>query len=385
MALANAASKKVESVKTAPSADVYTRIGVKPIINGVGTVTVLGGSLMPAEVVQAMNDASKHFVSVPELQKKVGARIAELLKVPAAMVTCGAASAIAVGTAACMSRGDRKTLGQMPDVAEGGRFEVIQQKSHRSGYEHQMRIQGAKVVTVETVEELERAISPKTAMMFFLNKHDPEGKIKWQDWVAIGKKHNVPTFNDAAADVPPKENLWKYVQGGFDLVTFSGGKGLLGPQASGLLLGRQDLIESAREAISPAGGVGRGMKVGKEEMMGVLAALELFLKTDHDAEFRELDKRVSEMTASLSKVKGLNLSREVPVLANVVPHLRVKWDEAGLKLTSAQVVSQLRDGDPAIHVSRHGAGSLLISVWMMRGNEHKIVAQRLGEIMRNAG
>ena len=381
---ASAASKKsIENVGKA-NADIYARIGVKPVINGVGTVTVLGGSIMPPEVMQAMNDASRHFVPMPELQRRVGARISELLKVPAAMVTCGAASSIAVSTAACMARGDAQALAKLPDV-EGMRHEVIQQKSHRSGYEHQMRIQGAKIVWVETAADVERAISPKTAMMFFLNKHDGEGKIQWQEWVALAKKHGVPSFNDAAADVPPKENLWKYVHGGFDLVTFSGGKGMLGPQASGLLLGRPDLIEVARECISPAGGVGRGMKVGKEEMIGVLAALELYLKTDHDAEFRELDKRVSEMTAALSKIDGVKLTREVPVIANVVPHLRVEWDESKRKLTSEQALARLRDGDPPIHVQRHGAGNLFISVWTMRGADHKVVAQRLGDILRTAG
>ena len=381
----NAASKKAEGSSKA-NADVYARIGVKPLINGVGTVTVLGGSIMAPEVVQAMNDASRHFVPMPELQRKVGARIAELLKVPAAMVTCGAASSIAVATAACMSRGDAKKLEQMPDVSGGAiRYEVIQQKAHRSGYEHQMTIQGARIVWVETAEDVERAISPKTAMMFFLNKNDGDGKIRWQEWTALARKHNVPSFSDAAADVPPKENLWKYVHGGFDLVTFSGGKGLMGPQASGLLLGRQDLIDAARQCISPAGGVGRGMKVGKEEMMGLLAALELFLKTDHDAEFRNLDKRVSEISATLTKIDGVKLTREVPAIANVVPHLRIEWDETKHKVTAQQVVDRLRDGDPSIHIQRHGAGNLYISVWMMRGNEHKVVAQRLAETLRAAG
>ncbi len=376
---AAAAGKKAE---TKPTAGIYARIGVKPIINGMGTVTVLGGSIMAAEVVQAMADASRHFVPIPELHRKVGARIAELLKIPAAMVTCGAASSIAVATAACMSRGDQKRLARMPDVSDGVPYEVIQQKSHQSGYEHQMRIQGAKSIWVETAADVERAISPKTAMMFFLNKHDGEGKIRWQEWVALAKKHNVPSFSDAAADVPPKENLWKYVHGGFDLVAFSGGKGMMGPQASGLLLGRKDLVDAGLACISPAGGVGRGMKVGKEEMMGVLAALELFLKTDHEAGFRELDKRVSEMIAALSKIEGLKLTREVPEIANVVPHLRVQWDETKRKPTALEVLDGLRNSDPPIHIQRHGDGNLFISVWTMQGSEHKVVAERLGQILR---
>ncbi len=363
--------------------NIYAKIGVKPVINGVGTVTVLGGSIMPPEVIQAMVDASHHFVPLPELNRKVGARIAELLGVPAAMVTCGAASAIAVGTAACLGRGDARILARLPDTT-GSRCEVIQQKKHRSGYEQQMLAPGARIVWVETAEEAERAVNERTAMMFFLNKAEPEGAIKRDEWIAIGKRHNVPTFNDAAADIPPASNLSAYVKQGFDLVAFSGGKGLLGPQATGLLLGRADLIEAAHPCMSPFGGIGRGMKVGKEEMMGLLAAVERYLKVDHDAEMRELERRVAEMLQTLAPVKGITARRHVPVIANVVPHLEIVWDEAARKPTSAEVVKQLMDGDPPIHIQNRGAGALLISVWMMRGNEHRTVARRLVEVFAKA-
>jgi len=368
-----------------PDASIYTRIGVQPVINGMGTVTMLGGSLMPPEVIRAMNEAARHFIPLAELQKKVGARIAELLNVSAALVTCGAASSIAVAAAACMSRGDHKRLEAMPETSGGTPFEVIQQKSHRSGYEAQMYIQGARSVWVETPEDVARAVSPRTAMMFFLNKNDGDGRIKWQEWVALAKKHNVPSFNDAAADVPPKENLWKYVQGGFDLVAFSGGKGLMGPQASGLLLGRADLIDAARQCISPSGGVGRGMKVGKEEMMGLLAAVELFLKTDYNAVTRDLDRKVSEMTSMLSKVGGLKLSRVIPEIANAVPHLKIQWDEQSKSgVTAQKVLEKLRAGTPAIHLLSQGKGSIMVSVWLMRGAEHRVVAERLADALRTA-
>lgn len=384
-ALSPLAAAAAPKETAAPDASIYTRIGVQPVINGMGTVTMLGGSLMPPEVIRAMNEASRHFIPLAELQKKVGARLAELLNVPAALVTCGAASSIAVAAAACMSRGDRKRLEAMPDTDGGTPFEVIQQKSHRSGYEAQMRIQGARSVWVETAEDVARAVSPRTAMMFFLNKHDGDGRIKWQEWVALAKKHNVPSFNDAAADVPPKENLWKYVQGGFDLVAFSGGKGLMGPQSSGLLLGRADLIDAARQCISPAGGVGRGMKVGKEEMMGLLAAVELFLKTDYNAVARDLDRKVAEMTSMLSKVGGLKLSRVIPEIANAVPHLKIEWDEQSKSgVTSQQVLERLRTGNPAIHLLGQGKGSLMVSVWLMRGAEHRLVAERLADALRVA-
>jgi D-glucosaminate-6-phosphate ammonia-lyase len=291
IAPAAAAAATSTSLTAVSPSSLYAGLGVKPVINGVGVVTVLGGSIMPPEVIRAMEEASRYFIPLPELEKKVGARIAELLKAPAAMVTCGAASAITVGTAACLSQGDPAKLRQLPN-REGIRFEVIQQKSHRSGYEHQMELCGAKIVTVETRKELEAAISERTGMMFFLNKAEPDGQIKSDEFIKIAKERGVPAMNDAASDATPTENLWKYTQQEFDLVIFSGGKALRGPQSSGLLLGRKDLIEASFPAMSPYGGIGRGMKVGKEELCGLLAAVERYLKVDHQAEFRELEARV---------------------------------------------------------------------------------------------
>ena len=361
--------------------NVYTKLGVKPLINGMGTVTVLGGSLMPPEVVAAMDEAARYFVELPDLQKKAGQRIAELLHVPGAVVTGGAASGITVATVACIARGDHQRLRQLPDTADMP-HEVIQQKTHRSGYEHQMTLVGAKVITVETREEAEKAIGPKTAMLFFLNKADPEGQIKRAEWVELGKKHNVPTFMDAAADVPPKERLWEYVQQGFDLVAFSGGKGLLGPQSAGFVVGRADLTAAGLPGLSPAGGIGRGMKVGKEEIVGMVAALERFLKADHEAERKMLARRVSEMMGILKGVHGVEMREETPAIANERPHFVMEWDESKRKPAVREVLQQLRAGDPPIAVSGRGPGRILVSVWMMHGDEHKIVAQRLNEIFR---
>jgi L-seryl-tRNA(Ser) seleniumtransferase len=243
-----------------------------------------------------------------------------------------------------------------------------------------MELCGAKVITVETRRELEAAINERTGMMFFLNKGEPDGAIRREEWVKIGKERGIPTMNDAASDATPKENLWKYTQMGFDLVIFSGGKALRGPQSTGLLLGRKDLIEAALPAMSPFGGIGRGMKVGKEEMCGVLAAVERYLKVDHEAEYRELEARVASIRAALKPVAGVETARHVPAIANEVPHVTVKWDEAARSLTSQQVVEKLQAGDPPIHVQRPGKGELLISVWMMRGDEHKVVGRRLREI-----
>jgi L-seryl-tRNA(Ser) seleniumtransferase len=355
---------------------VYERLGIRPVINGVGVVTVLGGSIMPPEVVQAMEEASRHFVPLPELQKKAGARIAELLHVPAAMVTGGAASSISVGTAACLARGDAEKLRRLPETSG----EVIIQKSHRCGYEHQMTLTGAELVWVETRKDLDSALSDRTAMMFFLNKADPHGQIKRDEWVRVGRDRGVPTFNDAASDATPKSRLWSIVQEGFDLVAFSGGKALLGPQCSGLLLGRKDLIEAALPAMSPSGGIGRGMKVGKEEIVGLLAAVERYLKVDHDAEMRELEARVEHIIAALSKLRGVTARRHVPEIANEVPHVEIQWDEAS-RQPSSEVVRRLLEGDPPVAVSRRGPGALLVSVWMMRPGEHKIAARRLADTL----
>ncbi|MCP5114856.1 MAG: aminotransferase class V-fold PLP-dependent enzyme, partial [bacterium] len=225
---------------TEPSPDIYLRLGVTPVINGVGTVTNLGGSIVPPEVIDAMVQASRYFIPFRELQQKAGDHIAKLIGVPGAMISCGAASAITCGTAACVTGGDDEKLRALPDTT-GMKNEIIQQRAHRTGYESQMLLVGTKTVWVDTREEFEKAVNERTAMAFFLNKADPRGEIKRQEFIEAAKAHGIPTMNDAAAEVPPAERLRTYVEEGFDMVIFSGGKGLLGPQGSGLLLGRRDL------------------------------------------------------------------------------------------------------------------------------------------------
>ena len=385
-ATAAAAATGLATATPAPSptdAAIYARLGIRPVINGVGVVTHLGGSLMPPEVVDAMEQAARHFVSLAELQKKVGARIAELLGAPAAMVTCGCASAITLGTAACVAMGDPDKLRRLPDTT-GMKNEIVQQKSHRGGYEQQMLLIGTKINWVETREELDRAITDRTAMLFFYNEMEPEGQIKRDEWIRVGKQRGVPTFNDAASDTPPVERLSQYIREGFDLVAFSGGKALMGPQCSGLLMGRKDLIEAAIPATSPYASIGRGMKVGKEEMIGLLAAVERYLKVDHEAEFKELDLRVSHMIKTLSKIPGLDADRHLPPIANHVPHLSLTWTEGAFKFDAGEVVRQLMRGDPPIAISRRGERLLHVSVWMMRPGEHQIVTRRLQDVFAAA-
>jgi len=365
---------------TSSAAAVYSRLGVRPVINAIGTVTVLGGSVMPPEVVRAMDEASKFYVNVPELQEKVGARLAEVIGVPGAVVTAGAASAITIATAACLTRGDREKVYRLPDTSDMPN-EVIQPKAHVSGYETQILLTGAKIVRVETPEEMERAINARTVMMFYVNKNERGGAISRQDFLRAGKAHNVPTFNDAAADVPPASRLSSIVKEGFDLVAFSGGKGLCGPQSSGLLLGRKDLTEAGRMCISPQGGIGRGMKVSKEEMIGLLAAVERYLKLDHEAEMRVLEARIEHILAAVSKVSGIKAERFVPHIANEVPHISLQWEEGEKKLKARDVVKRLLEGEPAIAVSG-GNGRINVSVWKMQRNEHRSVARRLVEVFK---
>jgi L-seryl-tRNA(Ser) seleniumtransferase len=360
--------------------DYFRELGVRPFINAAGTYTAMTASLMPPEVVEAITYASKHYVMLDELHDKVGERIATLLRSEAAMVTSGAASALTLGTAGVLTGTDRQKIVDLPNLA-GMKSEVIVQKSHRFGYEHAVRNCGVRLVEVETPEDLERSINSQTAMMLFYNNNNPEGRIRDDAFVQLGKKHGIPTLNDAAADVPPVDNLWKYTKMGFDLVAFSGGKGLRGPQSAGLLLGRKDLIAAARLNAPPNGNtIGRGLKVNKEEMLGMLAALELYLAKDHAGEQREFEARADVIRNGVAAVPGVKAEIFVPEVANHVPHVRISWDAAAKGMTAVDAVNGLRAGEPSIG-SRSEGDAIVIGVWMMRPGEEKIVARRLREVL----
>ena len=363
--------------------DYFRELGVRPFINAAGTYTAMTASLMPPEVMEAINYASKQYVMLDELHDRVGQRIATLLRSEAAMVTSGAASALTLGTAGVLTGTDRQKIVDLPDLA-GMKSEVIIQKSHRFGYEHAVRNCGVRLVEVETREELERAIGEKTAMMLFYNNNNRAGRIQDEEFAQLGKKHAIPTFNDAAADVPPVDNFWKYTRMGFDLVAFSGGKGIRGPQSAGLLLGRKGLIEAARLNAPPNGNtVGRGMKVNKEEMLAMLVALELFLETDHARENREFERRAEVIRGSATAVPGVTAEVFVPEIANHVPHVRISWDGAN-EATASAVVTALRDGEPSIAIRSEG-NALVVGVWMMQPGEEKVVARRLRQVLEKKG
>jgi L-seryl-tRNA(Ser) seleniumtransferase len=365
--------------------DYFAELGVRPFLNAAGTYTTLTASLMPPEVMQAVNYASKRYVSLIELHDAVGRKIASLAGVEAAMVTAGAASALTLGTAACLTGKNRDYIRRLPDIAGSGmKTDVIIQKAHRIGYDHAIRNCGIRLVEVETMEQLQSAAGPNTAMMMFINTQEPLGQIKAAEFIAFGKKMGIPTFNDAAADVPPVENLSRIPKMGYDLVAFSGGKGIRGPQSAGLLLGRQDLIEAARLNGPPNGdAIGRGMKVNKEELLGMMVAVELYVNKDHQAEWKEWEKRIDTLERAVRGIPSVTTERWVPEIANHVPHVRFRWDPEKVKLTVREAQNKLREGEPSIETTPSNS-ELTMNVWMLQSGDAEVVARRLREVLREA-
>jgi L-seryl-tRNA(Ser) seleniumtransferase len=336
---------------------------------------------MRPEVVAAMQEASRKFVRLDDLHEAVGNRIAEKLGCESAMVTAGCASALSLSTAACVAGADPDRIRQLPDTT-GMKNEVLVQRTHRVGYDHAIRNAGVKLIEVETREEMENAINDRTAMMFFLNFANPKGKIQREEFVSIAKKHGIPTLMDAAADIPPVENLWKYTKMGFDLVGFSGGKGLRGPQSTGLLLGRKDLIAAARMNNSPNGDtLCRTNKVNKEEIIGLLVAIESYLQEDHAAVWNDWQARCRCITDALKSFDDVRTEVFVPEIANAVPHVRIHWDEKKRRLNVRDMVKKLREGTPSIEVSPGSTRQLSVGVWMMEPGEAEIVAERIRSIL----
>jgi D-glucosaminate-6-phosphate ammonia-lyase len=364
--------------------DYFSEMKISRFINAGEPYTTLSGSPMLPEVVRAMEYAASQSVRLNDVHDAVAARIASLIGCEAAMVTAGAASALGLGTAACMTGTNRQFVRALPDTT-GMKTEVIIQKSHRYGYDHAVRNCGTRFVEVETRDELERAITDRTVMMLFYNRHDSIGQIKAAEFVALGKKHAIPVFNDCAGDVPPAENLSHFSKMGFDLVTVSGGKGLRGPQSTGLLLGRKDLILAARLNGPPnSDAIGRGMKVNKEEMLGLMVAVEAALKPDHAADWREWEKRTKLIADSLASLKPVKTEMFVPEITYRTPHLRIRWDETALKIAPPELVRQLRDGQPSIEVRSSPNDCVEIGVWLLHPGEAQTVARRIREILRSA-
>lgn len=382
--LKDAAAKPVSVGATTFGRDYFKELGLRSFINAAGTYTSLTGSIMRPEVMDAINYASKQYVQLEDIQERVGARLGELLHCEDAQITAGAFSAMTLGLAGVLTGMDRKKAAQIPNDLTGMKSEVILQKSHHIGYAHALRNTGVTIVEVETRKELEKAINKKTAMLWYLNAHSEKSQISHEEFIEIGKKNGIPTMNDCAADVPPVENLWKYTEMGYDLVCFSGGKGIRGPQSAGLLLGRKDLIEAARISAPPNGDtVGRGMKVNKEEVLGMLVAVETYLAEDHDKTWKMWEDQIKLISDKATSVKGVESEIHVPEVANHVPSLRVRWDQKKVKIAPADVREALRNGHPSIE-TKGGKETVDITTWQMHPGEERIVAERLQQLLKAA-
>src|SRR5579884_853385 len=373
--------------------DYYDKLGVTKIINAAGTYTALTASTMPPSVQAAVARAAKHPVRLIELQKAAGEYLAKKLRCEGAVVTAGAASGLTLGTAACMTLGNKEAIHNIPVDLAGVKNEVIVQKAHRYDYDHALRNCGIRFVEVETLDDYERAFTPRTVMAHFFNAAEG-GKIGREDWVRVAHKHNVPCFNDAAADVPPISNLWNYTAMGFDLVTFSGGKGIRGPQNAGLLLGRKDLIDAADANNNPfSDSIGRGMKVAKEQIVGMVAAVDWFLSQSDEAMEAEFRRRADRIAAQLKALPTVKTEIFTPPVANNVPHLLIRYNQDKIRISPLDIAEQLRRGNPSIELNPatgRNAGSaglptdantIVVGVWMLEPGEDLIVARRLKEAL----
>ena len=362
--------------------DLYKELGVRTFINAAGTYTFMTGSLMLPEVLDAINSTSKDFCLLDELQDKVGEKIAKLVHSESAVVTSGAFSGMTLGLAGILTGTDTQKVKQLPHLdGSGMKSEVICQKAHDIDYNHAFLNTGCKIIPVETVEDLEKAINEKTALLHFLNIEADKGKIMQEEWVALGKKHNIPTSIDIAADVPPVSNLWKFNDMGFHFVVISGGKAIKGPQSAGLLMGKKYVIDGARVHMPPRGfNIGRGMKVNKEEIIGMYVALEHYLNYDHDKEWKTWETNIGVIENSVKGVNGVTTRIFVPPLGNITPTLEIAWDPAKIKMTTKELQDKLRNGEPSIEVMSHQENAINITVWVMRPGDEKIVAKRLKEV-----
>ena len=395
--------------------DIYAELGVTPLININGTVTVIGGSVMHPEVMELIRRGNEHFVLIDELEIAAGKFIAKLCKCPAGytgLVTAGAAAALVVGYAGMMTEDFEPRMRAIPDVSDFPRNEVIIQKSHRYPFDHQIRQTGAKLVEVETREEMIAAINPKTIAIHFTNILSDKGKVSGPETVAIAKEHGLYTFNDAAADVPPVSRLWEYPGLGFDMVAFSGGKDIRGPQAAGILIGKEELMRYALLNMSPQEDrIGRCCKVGKETIFGMLKALEIFVDQDYEDTLRKYDLRAEVITNAIERFGVTVQSRQFnpQALGNVTPHYSWKIDRSKLNISGHEVMQKLADtrplgigsmgagasgmrgrnpnhSDSDTPVSYHGSNrdpnTFGFAVWQLKDGEDHVIANRLVEIFR---
>ena len=377
-----------ETLAASAGRDLFKELGLKTFINASCVCTSLTASLMPPEVTQAIVKGAEEFVLLNDVLDKVGEKIAELCHAEAATVTAGCWSALVQGLAGVMTGMDRKKVMQLPNV-DGMKYEVILQKSHANGYHQALTNTGAKLILVETLEEVEAAINEKTAMLWFLNRELNKGKLNYEQWLALGKKHNIPTMIDIASDAHPVDNLWKFNDMGFDLVAISGGKAMRGPQSAGILMGKKDLIAAARLSAPPNSGICRGHKVNKEEILAMYVALERHIKMDHEKEWKMWETSMAVIVNSIKGINGVETEVFIPEIANNTPTLHLSWDSNKIKMTGKQLKERLWNGNPGIEVMGGGTmggkkDGIELSVWQLKPGQEKIVAGRVKEELMKA-
>ena len=369
------------------SPNLYESIGVTPIVNCRGTFTIITGSLTLPEVKKAMDEASRHYVHMDELMNAVGQRLAELTKAEWGIVTAGCAAALTHATLACIAGTNPERMQRIPKLA-GMKNEVVIPKHSRNVYDHAVRMTGVDIIEVNSPEELESSINPRTALiMIMASPRADNGPLSTENVCRVAKTRGVPVIVDAAAEILTIPN--KHLGLGATMVAYSGGKCLRGPQAAGLLLGRKDLLQAAWLNSAPHHAFGRSLKVGKEEIMGMLAAVEMWTKRDHDAEWKVWQSWLDAIGQRVRSVAGVTTEIVQPVdLSNHAPELRIKWDGASLGITGKEVEDLLAKGRPRIVVGgsagvRPGimASSITIMPYMMQPDDHKIAAQALYAVL----
>lgn len=384
------AASAEEAVLDVVGRNLFKELGLKTFINASCVCTSLTASLMPPEVTQAITNGAQEFVLLNDVLDKVGEKIAGLCHAEAATVTAGCWSALVQGTAGVLTGMDRKRVMQLPKLeGTGMKSEVILQKTHANGYHQALLNTGVTLVLVETFEEAEAAINEKTAMLWFLNRELNVGKIKYDQWLGLGKKHRIPTMIDIASDAHPVENLWKFNDMGFDLVAISGGKAMKGPQSAGILMGKKDLIAAARLSAPPNSGICRGHKVNKEEILAMYVALERHIKMDHVKEWKMWEDRMAVVVNTIKPVKGVKTRNFIPDIANYTPTLHLTWDTNIIKMDGKELKERLWNGNPGIEVMGGGTmggirEGIELSVWQLKPGQEKIVATRIKEELQKA-
>ena len=379
--------------------DYYDKLGVPTIINAAGTYTTLTAACMPPVVLAAVQKAALHPVRLHDLQTKSGEYIAGRLKCEGAVVTSGASGAITLATAACLQSANNMSPMAMPQAIDGLKNQVIVQKAHRYEYDHAIFLCGARITEVVTLDEYKHACAAGNAIMtnFFNAAEDEVGiagtaQIGREEWLRVAHEHNIPCHLDAAADMPPISNLWKYTGMGFDLVAFSGGKGMRGPQNAGLLLGKKHLTELAQQNNNPNVGVGRGMKVAKEQIVGMVAAVDWVLSHTEESMQGDYQKRADVIAAAVKGIPSVTTETVVPKIANHVPHLLIRFDPSVRGITTKEILTVLSEGKPSIELNPNSgqppnqgipsdANTLVVGVWMLQPGEDVIVGRRIHEAL----